>query len=98
MEKFTELIKSEKPILIDFYAEWCGPCKAMMPILEKVKESIGDKARIVKIDVDQFSSLAEEYRIQTVPTFIIFKNGEPLWRHSGMIAEKELTVMLEKYV
>lgn len=97
MEKFTELIKSEQPVLIDFFAEWCGPCKAMMPILDKVKESVGDKARIVKIDVDKFSNLAEEYRIQTVPTFIIFKNGEPLWRHSGMIAEKELISMLETY-
>ena len=98
MEKFTELIKSEQPVLIDFYAEWCGPCKAMMPILDKVKETIGDKARIVKIDVDKFGELAETYRIQTVPTFNIYKNSEALWRHSGMIAEKELISMIEKYI
>lgn len=98
MEKFNELIKSEQPVLIDFFAEWCGPCKTMMPILDKVKESIGEKARIVKIDIDKFGELATEYRIQTVPTFIIFKDGEPLWRHSGLIAQKELTSMLEKYI
>lgn len=98
MEKFNELIKSEQPVLIDFFAEWCGPCKTMMPILDKVKESIGEKARIVKIDIDKFGELAAEYRIQTVPTFIIFKDGEPLWRHSGLIAQKELTSMLEKYI
>ena len=98
MEKFNELIKSDIPVLIDFYAEWCGPCKAMMPVLEKVKEKLGDKARIVKIDVDKFQELAEEYHIQTVPTFIIFKKGESLWRHSGMIPEKELITMIEKYI
>ena len=98
MEKFNELIKSEQPVLIDFFAEWCGPCKTMMPILDKVKESIGEKARIVKIDIDKFGELATEYRIQTVPTFIIFKDGDPLWRHSGLIAQKELISMLEKYI
>ena len=98
MEKFNELIKSDIPVLIDFYAEWCGPCKAIMPVLEKVKEKLGDKARIVKIDVDKFQELAEEYHIQTVPTFIIFKKGESLWRHSGMIPEKELVTMIEKYI
>ena len=98
MEKFNELIKSEQPVLIDFFAEWCGPCKTMMPILDKVKESIGEKARIVKIDIDKFGELATEYRIQTVPTFIIFKDGEPLWRHSGLIAQKELISMLEIYI
>lgn len=98
MEKFNELIKSDEPVLIDFHAEWCGPCKTMMPILDKVKASVGEKARIVKIDVDKFQELAAEYRIQTVPTFIIFKGGESLWRHSGLIAEKELTSMIEKYI
>ena len=98
MDKFNELIQSESPVLIDFYAEWCGPCKAMMPILDNVKKNIGDKARIVKMDVDKYSELAQEYRIQTVPTFIIFKKGENLWRHSGMIQEKELTAMIEQYI
>lgn len=98
MDKFNELIQSESPVLIDFYAEWCGPCKAMMPILENVKKNIGDKARIIKMDVDKYEELAQEYRIQTVPTFIIFKKGENLWRHSGMIQEKELTAVIEQYI
>ena len=98
MDKFNELIQSESPVLIDFYAEWCGPCKAMMPILENVKKNIGDKARIIKMDVDKYEELAQEYRIQTVPTFKIFKKGENLWRHSGMIQEKELTAVIEQYI
>lgn len=95
MEKFEDLIKSEKPVLVDFFAEWCGPCKAMMPVLEQLKSEVGDNARIVKIDVDKHPELAQQFRIQTVPTFIIFKNSENLWRHSGLISGTELKKMLE---
>lgn len=95
MEKFEDLIKSEKPVLVDFFAEWCGPCKAMMPVLEQLKSEVGDNARIVKIDVDKHPELAQQFRIQTVPTFIIFKNSQNLWRHSGMISRAELKRLLE---
>lgn len=97
MEKFGELIQSQIPVLVDFYAEWCGPCKAMKPVLDAVKSEIGDKARIVKIDVDQHQELANQYRIQTVPTFILFQKGESLWRHSGVIQGSELKKVIEKY-
>ena len=98
MEKFDELIKSPIPILVDFYAEWCGPCKSMKPVLEEVKKEIGDSARIIKIDVDKFEALAVEYHIQTVPTFILFKNGENLWRQSGTIPGKVLKDIIKQHI
>lgn len=97
MEKFDELIQSPVPVLVDFFAEWCGPCKAMKPILEEVKSKVGDTARIVKIDVDQHEQLAARFKIQSVPTFILFSNGEPVWRHSGMMHAGELTGIIEQY-
>ena len=92
MEKFEDLIQSPVPVLVDFFAEWCGPCKAMKPVLEELKLIVGDKARIAKIDVDQ-----HKYRIQAVPTFILFKNGEAVWRHSGVIHSSELQGVIEKH-
>lgn len=97
MEKFGELIQSEKPVLVDFFATWCGPCKAMHPVLEELKGEIGDDARIVKIDVDQHEDLAAQYRIQAVPTFVLFKKGEAVWRHSGVIKGSELKSLIEQY-
>ncbi|NMA72661.1 MAG: thioredoxin [Bacteroidales bacterium] len=97
MEKFTDIIQSDKPILVDFFATWCGPCKSMAPVLDELKKKIGDEARIIKLDVDKNQSLAQEYNIRTVPTFIIFKEGKSLWRHSGLLQVNELEAKLKEF-
>ena len=97
MEKFNELIQSSKPVLVDFYAEWCGPCQIMKPRLVDVAERIGENAKIVQIDIDKEKELAERFRIQSVPTLIIFKKGKQLWRQSGIISSVALTQLLKDY-
>lgn len=97
MERFEDLITSKIPVLVDFFAEWCGPCKMMTPILEQLKEMKGDKIRIAKIDVDKHEDLARSYKIQSVPTLIIFKNGELLWRQSGVMQASDLKKIIEQY-
>ena len=90
--------EGDKPAIVDFYATWCGPCKMMHPILEIVKSRVGDKARIVKIDVDEQQALAMQYRIQAVPTLMLFKNGQQVWRQSGVVQSNELVSLIEQYV
>ena len=97
MEKFEKLINSDKPLLIDFFATWCGPCKMMHPVLEELAGKVGDKARIVKIDIDKNEKLAAIYNVRSVPTFMIFVKGELKWRASGMRSEQELEQELAKF-
>lgn len=87
---FADLTNTDKPVLVDFYADWCAPCRAMKPVLEDLKTQMGDEISIFKIDVDQHQMLAERYGIRSIPTLILFKDGKPVWRKSGMASSVEL--------
>ncbi len=97
METFADIINSEKPVLVDFYADWCGPCKAMSPVIKEVAMATQGKARVIKVDIDKSNQAAQAYQVQAVPTFIIFKNGNILWRHSGMIDKNSLMNILGQH-
>lgn len=96
-QKFQEIINSERPVLIDFFATWCQPCKVQSSVLNTVKENIGEGARIIKVDVDQYPALAAQYGVRGVPTLAVFKNGELLWKESGVHDVNTLTELLKQY-
>lgn len=94
---FNEMIQSSKPVLVDFSAEWCGPCKMMAPILKDVKKEIGETAAIIKVDVDKNPVAAQQFQIQGIPTLILFKEGKLLWRQSGVVTKSGLVEVIKKY-
>ena len=98
MSEFTDIIKDSKPTLVDFYATWCGPCKMQAPILEEVNNEVGDSANIIKIDVDKNQELAARYRVQSLPTLIMFKDGEAVWRAAGLQQKAVLVGKVNEFV
>ena len=97
-KSFSNLINSSKPTLVDFYATWCGPCKTMSPILDELKVKIGDKASVIKVDVDKNPAAAAKFQVRGVPKLILFKNGEVKWRQSGVVAANDLKSLISKYL
>jgi len=98
MSKFSELLKTPEPVLVDFSAEWCGPCKQLKPILEQLKTKVGNSAKIIKIDVDKNKSLSVQFQIRSVPTLILFKDGKSVWRQSGVVTANTLEGIIKQYV
>lgn len=97
MSNFNQIIQSETPVLVDFFATWCGPCQMLAPILKQVKDSLGDRVSIIKIDVDKNQQIASQYQVRGVPTMILFQNGKQLWRQSGVLSKEDLIkTILEK--
>ena len=94
---FNDIINSETPVLVDFFADWCGPCKMLAPVLKDVKKDMGDAVKIVKIDVDKNQPLAAKYQVRGVPTMILFKNGKQLWRQSGVLQKQEVISVIKQH-
>ncbi len=93
---FDSIINDSKPVIVDFHALWCGPCMVQSPILKEVAAQLGDSVRVIKIDIDQNSSLSAQYQIQSVPTLIVFKNGKPVWRQSGVVSKSDLLSVIKQ--
>ena len=98
METFNDVINSGQLVLADFFATWCGPCKAMHPVLEQLKAQLGDRLRIIKVDVDKHGIPAAEYNVQAVPTLILFRSGQVLWRQSGAMPLNQLLQVVNQYI
>ncbi|MCE3280080.1 MAG: thioredoxin [Bacteroidetes bacterium] len=98
MSAFSDLINSDQPVLVDFYADWCGPCKTMAPVLKNVAGKLGDKVKIIKVDVDKNPAAAAKYNVRSIPTFIIFKKGQIKWQQSGALPEGMLVDVLKGFV
>ena len=97
MNAFQQLIQKDQPVLVDFFATWCGPCQMLAPILKQVKENLGERITIIKIDVDKNQAIAAQYQVRGVPTMLLFQNGKQLWRQSGVLSKEELIkIIVEK--
>ncbi|WP_378187619.1 thioredoxin [Aquimarina sp. W85] len=94
---FNKLIDSSTPVLIDFFADWCGPCKMLGPILKEVKKDLGDQIKIIKIDVDANQNLATQYQVRGVPTMLLFKNGKQVWRQSGVLQKNDIIQVINSH-
>ena len=95
---FNSIVNSTTPVLIDFHANWCGPCKVLAPILKQVKEELGAVVKIIKIDVDKNQHLAAQYQVKGVPTLLLFKNGKQVWRQPGLLQKNEIIAVIEQYL
>lgn len=98
METFNDVISGDSLVLVDFFATWCRPCKMMHPVLEQVKDALGDRIRIIKVDVDKYGATAGRYQIQSVPTLMLFRNGETLWRASGAMSKADLLITIDSFL
>ena len=98
MSNFNDIIKGEKPVLVDFYADWCGPCQTMGPIIDEIKNIYGGKLRVIKINVDKNQAASQKYKVRGVPTFLLFKNGEISWRSAGLQTRENLKEVIDKVV
>ena len=96
--EFNEIIESTKPTLVDFYADWCGPCKMLSPIIEETKEILGEDVNVIKINVDMNSEIASKYQIRSIPTLMVFKKGEVLWRQSGVMGKEMIVETVKKFI
>lgn len=97
MSKFSEIINQDQPVLVDFFADWCGPCKMLSPILKDVKADLGDGVTIIKIDVDKNQTLASKYQVRGVPTMLLFKNGKQVWRQSGVLQKNDIINVINSH-